>query len=28
VVHGPVVARVAIVRPDGGTTARTFRLRL
>jgi hypothetical protein len=27
-VHGPVVARVAIVRPDGGTTARTFRLRL
>ena len=27
-VHGPVAARVAIVRPDGGTTARTFRLRL
>lgn len=27
-VHGPVVARVAIVRPDGRTTGRTFRLRL
>ncbi len=27
-VHGPVVARIAIVRPDGRTSARTFRLRL
>jgi len=27
-VHGPVVARIMIVRPDGRTTARTFRLRL
>jgi hypothetical protein len=27
-VHGPVVTRVAIVRPDGRTTTRTFRLRL
>lgn len=28
VVRGPIVARVAIVRPDGRTIARTFRLRL
>ena len=27
-IHGSVVARIAIVRPDGRTTARTFRLRL
>jgi hypothetical protein len=27
-VHGPVVTRIAIVRPDGRTTTRTFRLRL
>ncbi len=27
-VHGPVVARVSLVRPDGRTTTHTFRLRL